>query len=178
MIEWTNEQWVWASIGPDALRPLIGPLCYINQILCHGSCILSIKFQIALRLRFVKSSESEKKNTGSNMYVWPKLLCSHKTWAEVSSSALWLLPKDCQLTVLCWEVVMCFLKSQPLMLSKVFYFKTPRVTLVLCTVSSLAAAFQLTPMYQGPDETLRDMIGYTVWNILQDTAHFICYNCT
>jgi len=84
------------------------------------------------------------------MYVWPKLLCSHKTWAEVSSSALWLQPKDYQLTALYWEVVMCFLKSQPLMLSKIYYFKTPRVTLVHCTVSSLAVAFQLTPMYAGP----------------------------
>jgi len=45
---------------------------------------------------------------------------------------------------------MCFLKSQPLMLSKIYYFKTPRVTLVHCTVSSLAVAFQLTPMYAGP----------------------------
>jgi hypothetical protein len=60
MNECTNEQWVRAPIGPDALRSLIGPLCSLNQILCHGSCILLIKFQIALRLRFLKSSGLKK----------------------------------------------------------------------------------------------------------------------
>jgi len=32
MDEWTNEQWVQSSLCPDALRPLTGSLCSLNQI--------------------------------------------------------------------------------------------------------------------------------------------------
>ena len=70
------------------------------------------------------------------------------------------------------------------MLSQIFYLKAPGVTLVQQTGEQdrpLWDHWQLhshttTPRDRG--ETLRDMIGYTVWNILQDTVHFISYNCT
>ena len=51
MNEWFNE-WMkkWSMglspTGPDALRPLIGPLCPLNQILLHGSWSLILGLQL------------------------------------------------------------------------------------------------------------------------------------
>jgi hypothetical protein len=65
------------------------------------------------------------------------------------------------------------------MLSKIFYLKAPGVTLVQQTDEQdrpLLDHWQLhsdTTTPRDPDETLRDMFGYTLWNILQDSVHFI-----
>ena len=71
------------------------------------------------------------------------------------------------------------------MLSQIFYLKTGRVALVQKLVSRTfhseligSCISTYTTMSRDPDESHRDMIGYTVWNILQDTAQFIFYNCT
>ena len=46
--------------------------------------------------------------------MWPKLLHSQKSWAEVSTSALCLLPRDCQLTPLCFEMLSVIFKEATL----------------------------------------------------------------
>ena len=111
-----------------------------------------------------------------------KTLHSHKAWTEVSSSTLCFLPKDCQLAPLCWDVVMCFLMSQPLMLSQIFCLKTPEVTLVQQTGeqdvplwANLQLHFYFQQYAQGPrwDSQRYDQFYSMKYSAGQCTLYFL-----
>ena len=50
-----------SPFGPEARRPLKGPLCRLDWCRSHGSSLLLIKFQMAPRCRLLTSSGSTKK---------------------------------------------------------------------------------------------------------------------
>jgi len=77
-----------------------------------GTLFLFLKFQIAHRLRRLRSSGSKKRETKWVCLSEAKTSHSHKTWSEVCCSAALLLPQGmsispiifrCLLTALCPE---------------------------------------------------------------------------
>jgi len=68
----------------------MGPLC---PILIYGSPVTLLKFQMASRIILLMSSGSKKKAARYTCLSEDKASHSQRMWAEVSSSALYLLHK-------------------------------------------------------------------------------------
>ena len=110
VIDWLISNWVQTLAVPMHLGLKNGPFVPHNLIADYGSPVPLVKFQMAPSLRLLISSGSKKEEPRCLCLSEAKATHLHRTWAEVSPSALHLPHKGLSISPIklrCLLMVLC-----------------------------------------------------------------------